>query len=743
MKKQVYDIGGMHCAACSSAVERVTRKLEGVVHSEVNLTMNRLTIEYDEALCDEDKIIKKVERAGFTASLHSEEKKEDIKKDNEKALLIKEKRSLVTSVIFAGILLLFSMGQMLIKGFPIPDFLSLDTHPYNFALFQILMTVPVLVLGKRFFTSGFTSLFHGNPNMDTLVAISSSTAFIYSIVMTFMIGDYHHAVHNLYFESSAVVVALVSVGKYLEAKNKLKTKESISKLISLVPDTAVIVDDNGEHTVAVKDINAGDTILVKAGRQIACDGTVTKGNATVNEAMLTGESIPVEKSTGDNITGGSICENGVIYVKVTRTGKDTTLSKIIKYVEDAQGKKAPISRIADRIAGVFVPIVISIAALALIIWLISGADIAFALNIFCCILVIACPCAMGLATPTAMIVGTGLGASKGILIRNGEALETAHKVDVAIFDKTGTITYGVPGVTDIVTDDENMLMKCAYSIEKLSDHPISKAICSKAEEIKTDFFNISELSNISGGGLYGKDDDGSIILAGNRKLMTDNSIDVSQYTDKAIKLSEEGKTVIYISQSDKLFGIIAVADTIREDAADTIKRLRGMNIKTVILTGDNKAVAQYVSDIIGADEVISEVLPTQKADVVTQYQEKGSTVMMVGDGINDAPALTKADIGCAVSNGSDIAIDCAEIVLMKSRLTDVPKAIKLSRLTIRNIRQNLFWAFIYNVIAIPVAAGVLYPAFNMLLSPMIGAIAMSLSSLFVVSNALRLKGKKI
>ncbi|HOP11099.1 MAG TPA: heavy metal translocating P-type ATPase [Oscillospiraceae bacterium] len=743
MKKEVYDIGGMHCASCSSAVERVTKKLPGVQKSEVNLPMNRLTISYDETAVKPEDIISKVEKAGFTAAPHASEERPAVMEENGKKLA-HEKAALIVSACFAGVLLLVSMGHMLFPSMPFPDILSPDTHPVNFAMLQMLLSIPVLFLGKRYFTGGFKSLFHGNSNMDTLVAVSASASFIYSLAMTFLIADNPHYIHNLYYESAAVVVALVSVGKYLEASNQEKTKSAITKLMALAPDTAVLVDDNGQWEVPIKMIKVGDTVLVKPGARVPLDGVVTSGSGSVNEAMLTGESLPVVKTEGSEVIGGSVSVDGALYVRVTRIGEDTTLSKIIKFVEDAQGKKAPISKTADKVAGVFVPIVMGIALVSAMIWLLTGAEFSFALKVFTSVLVIACPCAMGLATPTAIIVGTGLGASKGILVRSGEALEITHKVTAAIFDKTGTITEGKPAVTDIVADNEEELLRTAYMLEKFSDHPLSRAICdaAKTRGIETTE-TAKDFASIAGRGLFGNDQNGLRILAGSAALLIENKIPIQKYQEALERVQGEGKTAVLIARDNKVLGLIAIADTVKPDAKDAVDALKKMNVRTVLLTGDNRAAAEYIGAAVGVDEIVSEVLPTEKAEVVKRYQEKGGAVMMVGDGINDAPALVQADVGCAVGSGSDIAIDSADIVLMKSELMDVVRAVRLSRLTIRNIRQNLFWAFIYNTLGIPVAAGVLYPFFGLLLSPMIGGLAMSLSSLFVVTNALRLKGKKL
>ncbi len=741
MIEEQYDITGMHCAACSSSVERVTRKLPGVKESNVNLPLNRLTILYDENETTSQDIINKIKKAGFSASLRKEEKAEE--SVEEKSSLKNEKNSLTASLCFSAVLLFISMGQMLFPQMPVPDIISMHTHPMNFALIQLLVSLPVLILGKKFFISGFRSIFHLNPNMDSLVALSSTASLIYSIVMTFRITDNPDAVHNLYYESAAVVVALVSVGKYLEEKNKEKTKGAISALMSLAPETAILVDENGQWEVPVEMIKEGDTILVKHGAEIPLDGIVIEGSANADEAMLTGESNPVEKQEGSEVIGGSILLDGAIFVKVTRTGENTTLAKIIKFVEDAQNKKAPIARVADKVAGFFVPLLIGIGLLAGIIWFAVTKNFSFAIKIFTSVLVIGCPCAMGLATPTAIIVGTGLGASKGILIKNGEALETTHKAEVVIFDKTGTVTEGRMSVTDTVGENKEKILKIAYSLEKLSDHPISKAICTYAEEKGTSSSDVSDFRSIAGYGICAKDESKKSIFAGNARLMAENNIDISCYEKDISALQEKGKTLIFVAEENKLLGIIAVADTIKKNVNKTVEKLKKMGIHTVLLTGDNKKAAKYIGEATGFDEIIAEVLPTDKAEVVKKFQQENKTVIMVGDGINDAPALTQADIGCAVGSGSFVAVESAEIVLMKDDPEDVVKAIRLSRLTIRNIRQNLFWAFCYNTLAIPVAAGVLYPAFGLLLSPMIGAIAMSLSSLFVVSNALRLKTCKL
>lgn len=742
MKTEVYDITGMHCSACSSSIERVTRKMQGVEQSDVNLPLNRLTITYDESLVTPEDIIAKIKKAGFSASVRQEEEKKE-ENDRDKIKAKKEKISVFLSLAFAFLLMAVSMGQMLFPQIPVPYIISMNLNPMGFALCQLFLALPVLILGRKFFIGGFSSLFRLNPNMDSLVALSSSASLIFSLVMTFLLPRNPHLVHNLYYESSAVVVALVGIGKYLEERNKEKTKGAISALMSLSPDTAILVDENGQWEVPLSMIKVGDTLLVTHGAKVPLDGVVVDGSGSADESMLTGESKPVDKEKGSQVIGGSMCVSGAFYIKVTETGENTTLAKIIRFVENAQNKKAPIASSADKVSSVFVPVLISIALIAGVIWFIVTRDFPFSLKIFTSVLVIGCPCAMGLATPTAIIVGTGLGASKGILIRNGEALETTHKADVVIFDKTGTVTEGRMSVTDIMGSEKNKLLAYAYSLEKMSQHPISDAICSKAKEEETEEYEITSFESLAGGGVKGSLADGTVILAGNERLMKENNIDTSVYSDNVLTLQSQGKTVVLVAENERILGVIGISDVIKKDAAETVKELGKMGIHTVLLTGDNRKAAEYIGKYAGFQEIVSEVLPTEKAAVVKKYQAEGKTVIMVGDGINDAPALTEADIGCAIGSGSDIAIECAEIVLMKNNLSDVARAIKLSRLTIRNIRQNLFWAFCYNCLAIPVAAGILYPHFGILLSPMIGAVAMSLSSLFVVTNALRLKKFKI
>ena len=748
MREEKYDISGMHCAACSASVERVTRKLPGVERSDVNLTTGIMTICYDEALVGEEQIVAKVQKAGFGAALHAEKPEPDTQEttNTTDTELQRKKIELLVAGMISAVLLYVSMGQMLPFGLPtlpLPDLFSMHTHPVNFAILQLLLTVPVLYCGRNFFISGFKALFRGAPNMDSLVAIGSACSFAYSIVMTFLISDSPIYVHNLYYESSAIVLTLVSLGKFLESRNMQKTKGAITALMQLSPDTAILAETGRE--VPTNTLKVGDLVLVKPGVRIPTDGIVTEGESSVNESMLTGESLPVEKQVGSEVIGGSVNQNGILYVKVTRIGEDTTLSRIIRFVEDAQGKKAPISKTADKVASVFVPTVICIALLAAIAWAISGQPFPFVLKVFTSVLVIACPCALGLATPTAIMVGTGLGAKQGILIRSGEILEITHSVDTVVLDKTGTVTQGKPAVTKVIPYecDETTLLEAAASIEAVSSHPLAEAITAYAKETglttpaKPDTFE-----NISGQGLKAQIN-GETVLAGNRRLLDANHVSVQPLAAQAECLAAQGETPMYFARSDRLLGLISVSDPVKESSITAIEKLKTQGILTVLLTGDNHAAANHIASLIGVDQVIAEVLPEEKAGVIQKLQQEGRRVMMVGDGINDAPALTQADIGCAIGSGSDIAIESADIVLMRDDLQDVSRALQLSASTLRNIKQNLFWAFCYNTIGIPIAAGLLYLFGGPLLSPMFAGAAMSLSSVCVVGNALRLGRAKL
>ena len=646
---------------------------------------------------------------------------------------------LILSLIFAVPLLTITMGHMV--GMPLPKIIDPMMNPLNFAIIQLVLTIPVMIIGYKFYYIGYKNLFKLSPNMDSLIAIGTSAAFIYSLYGTYKIytGDGSYAM-SLYYEAAVTILALITLGKYLEAISKGKTSQAIKKLMGLAPKTATIVRDGKELGIPIDEVIVGDIIIVKPGEKLPVDGEVIEGATAIDEAMLTGESIPVEKTVGSKVIGASINKTGFIKYKATKVGKDTALSQIIKLVEDAQGSKAPIAKMADIIASYFVPIVIGLAILASIGWIIAGENGVFALTIFISVLVIACPCALGLATPTAIMVGTGKGAEYGVLIKGGEALEITHKIDTIVFDKTGTITEGKPVVTDIITTtiSENELLSIAASSEKGSEHPLGEAIVKGAEERNIKFKEISNFKAIPGHGIQ-VEIEGKTILLGNKKLMSENSIEVGELGVKSDKLANEGKTPMYIAINNKLEGIIAVADTVKPSSKEAIENLHKMGIKVAMITGDNKKTAHAIAKQVGIDIVLAEVLPEDKANEVKKLQEKGSKVAMVGDGINDAPALAQADIGIAIGTGTDVAIESANIVLMKGDLRDVATAIKLSKATIRNIKQNLFWAFGYNVLCIPVAMGVLHIFGGPLLNPMIGAAAMSLSSVSVLANALRLR----
>ena len=750
MKTESYHIDGMACAACSSAVERVTRKMDGVQSSDVNLTTNKMVITYDEGKVTESMIVEKVAKAGFQASKIEEtgdrKKQEEKELEKQEEQLHETRRRVITAICFAVPLLYISMGHMM--GMPLPDIISPASHGINFALVQLLLTVVVLICGRKFYVVGLKALVKGNPNMDSLVAIGTGSAFIYSLCMTWLIlqGD-HSKTHSLYYESAAVVVTLVMLGKYMESRSKGKTSEAIRKLMELAPDTAILYENGVEREVETSSVATGQHLLIKPGSRIPLDGIVVRGNSSVDESMLTGESIPVEKAEGDNLIGGSMNYNGAMEMEVTHTGNDTTLSKIIRMIEDAQGKKAPISKLADQVAGVFVPAVMAIALIAALLWgIFGGQNLSFVLTIFVSVLVIACPCALGLATPTAIMVGTGVGASHGILIKSGEALEISHKVNTVVLDKTGTITEGEPRVTDLMSKGEmgeEELLLLAASCEQMSEHPLGAAIVEAAKEKKLSLMQPEGFQSITGAGILA-DLNGRKIGIGNVRLVERMGVALDEETEiLASKAAEEGKTPMYVIADGKLEGIISVADTIKETSVAAVDHLKELGIQVYMLTGDNKRTAEYIGRQAHIDNVIAEVLPEDKANVVSRLQSEGKTVMMVGDGINDAPALVQADVGTAIGSGSDIALESGDIVLMKSDLEDVYRAIKLSRMTIRNIKQNLFWAFFYNSLGIPVAAGLLYLLGGPLLSPMIGGFAMSLSSVCVVGNALRLRRMKL
>lgn len=746
MKQECYDITGMTCASCSAAVERVTRKMDGVEESNVNLATNKMTITYDEEKVSPDDIIQRVEKAGFGAQLEQIKEKEQEKEEKleQEEAEHKIRRRVIGSILFAVPLLYISMGHMLPFKLPLPDVLSMETHPLNYALAQLLLTVIVLIFGRKFYIVGFKTLFHGHPNMDSLVAIGTGSAFLYSLVMTVRIPSDAHAVHSLYYESAAVVVTLVMLGKYFESKSKGKTSEAIRKLMELAPDTAVRLREGKEEEIPVEQVRKGDVLFIRPGSKIPLDGIVVKGVSSVDESMLTGESIPVEKEIGAEVIGGSMNYNGALEIEVTHTGNDTTLAKIIKLMEDAQGRKAPISKMADVVAGYFVPAVLIIAVVAAFLWAVTGHPIGFVLKIFVSVLVIACPCALGLATPTAIMVGTGLGASHGILIKSGEALETTHKVQAVVLDKTGTVTEGKPKVVQVLSQrlSKEELLRLAGACEVPSEHPLGKAIVEAAREQKGELPSCDEFSSITGQGIHAKLE-GKELWIGNRKLLKEQNFSAEGFEKEAEKIAAKGQTPMFVVMDGQMEGIISVADTLKETSRNAIDQMKKAGMKVYMLTGDNRRTAEYIGQQVHADEVIAEVLPQDKAAVVQKLQKEGNIVLMVGDGINDAPALAQADIGVAIGSGSDIAMESSDIVLMRSDLEDVYRAVKLSRATIRNIKENLFWAFAFNSCGIPVAAGLLYAFGGPLLNPMIAGLAMSFSSVFVVSNALRLRRLKL
>ena len=740
MTTEKYVIKGMTCAACSSAVERVTRKMEGVTESNVNLTTALLTISYDETKVKPEDIIRKVERAGFKAERYIDEQKEDDGQGNNRM-----KYRLIANIVLSIPLLYICLGHMSPIPLPLPTFMDMHKEPLIFALVQMVLTIIILINGRKFYLVGFKSLLKGHPNMDSLVAVGTGSAFIYSLVMTISIPTNHHAVHQLYYESAAVVVTLVMLGKYMESLSKNKTSEAIKKLMDLAPDTAIVLRNGEQKEMPVKQVLVGDLILIKPGSRIPLDGTIKEGHTSIDESMLTGESIPVEKEIGDEVIGGSVNYHGAITVTVTRIGEDTTLAKIVKMMEDAQGKKAPISKLADTVAGYFVPTVMTIASLSAVLWaLLGGQDITFVLTIFVSVMVIACPCALGLATPTAIMVGTGLGANHGILIKSGEALEVSHKVDTVVLDKTGTITEGKPKVTEIISHDitEGELLQIVASCEQISEHPLGQAIVETAKNRKISLCEVSDFQSIIGRGIQARLNE-TIYYIGNRKLCEENQIDISKYEHEANIAANRGQTPMYVGTKETILGLVCVADTIKPTSSEAIRKMKELGVAVYMLTGDNRLTADYIGQQAGIDKVIAEVLPDDKATIVEKLQQEGRTVMMVGDGINDAPALVQANVGVAIGSGSDIAIDSGDIVLMKSDLQDVYKTIRLGKATIRNIKQNLFWAFFYNACGIPLAAGALYAINGMLLSPMIGGFAMSLSSVCVVTNALRLRRAKL
>lgn len=735
-------VSGMTCAACARTIEKAVGKLEGVESGTVNFATEKATIQYDPARIRLSEIKDAISKAGYKAL----DAQVGSKTDEDRVRKQKEIRTLWTKFIVSGVfsipLLYIAMVPMIsVVNLPFPGGLDPMQYPLVYALVELFLVIPVLIAGNKFYSVGFRAIIRRSPNMDSLIAMGTSAAVLYSIYSTFRIaeGEFGH-VEDLYFETAGVIITLILLGKSLEAVSKGKTSEAIKKLMGLAPKTATVIQDGKEILMPIEEVVVGDILLVKPGEKIPVDGEVQEGSSSVDESMLTGESIPVEKKAGDKVIGASINKNGLLKFKATKVGSDTALAQIVKLVEDAQGSKAPIAQMADIVSGYFVPIVFVIAILSALAWYISGQGEVFALTIFISVLVIACPCALGLATPTAIMVGTGKGAEYGVLIKGGEALESTHKIKTIVFDKTGTITEGRPEVTDVIITeliDREKLLQIAASAEKGSEHPLGEAIVRGAEKENLSIIQIDRFNNIPGHGIE-VELDGKTVYLGNRKLMLSKEVDLTSLESESDRLASEGKTPMYISFGSQLAGIIAVADIVKESSAAAIKKLHQMGIEVAMITGDNSRTAEAIAKEVGIDRVLAEVLPEDKANEVKKLQAEGKKVAMVGDGINDAPALAQADIGIAIGSGTDVAIESADIVLMRSDLMDVPTAIQLSKSTIRNIRQNLFWAFAYNIAGIPVAAGILYALGGPRLNPILAAAAMSLSSVSVLTNALRL-----
>ena len=741
-KQKEYIIEGMSCASCAMTIENAVSKIPGVDKASVNLATEIMTVEANDSVTPED-IAKVVDGVGYSARPRGKSVEEELEEKNEKkeAHLREMKRNLTISAIFTVPLLFIAMADMV--GIPMPAFLSPMQSPVSYALIQLALVLPIVWIGRRFFVDGFKALSKGHPNMDSLVALGTSAAFLYSLYGTYHVLEGHaHFAMNLYYESAGVILTLITLGKYFEDVSKGKTSMAIQTLVGLAPKMATVLRDGQEVEVPVEEVQVGDLIRVKPGEKVPVDGIVTEGNSTVDESMLTGESIPVSKAVGDEVIGASLNKTGSFILKATKIGKDTALSQIIQLVEQAQGSKAPIAKLADKVSGVFVPIVIALALVSGLAWYFLGQESwVFALTITISVLVIACPCALGLATPTAIMVGTGKGAENGILLKSGEALEEANHVNMVVFDKTGTITNGTPVVTDVVTaenTDADALIRLAASLEVASEHPLGEAIVAKAKEQGAAFDEVTNFEAIPGFGIKGHVGE-TLVFLGNEKWMRENGLVDEAMNEKANSFAEQGKTPLYIGYNDAVQGLIVVADTVKESSARAIQTLHEMGIQVAMMTGDHERTAQAIAAEVGIDRVFSEVLPQDKANYVSKLQEEGYIVAMVGDGINDAPALAQAQVGIAIGTGTDVAIESADAVLMKSDLMDVPAMLKLSRATIRNIKENLFWAFAYNVIGIPFAMGVLHLFGGPLLNPMIAGAAMSFSSVSVVLNALRLK----
>ncbi|MBQ2753257.1 MAG: heavy metal translocating P-type ATPase [Firmicutes bacterium] len=746
--KQKFDITGMTCSACSAHVEKSVKALEGIEMVNVNLLRNSMEVEYDEQKLDDGDIIRAVESGGYGASVKgavkSTAKAEGPSPQEEEIKNMKFR--LISSLVFMLPLFYISMGHMM--GLPIPHFFHGVENSLIYAFTQLLLTLPVMYINRKFYINGFKSLWHRAPNMDTLIAIGSSASVIYGVFAIYNIGwglghgDLALAesfTMDLYFESASMILTLITLGKFLEARSKGKTGDAIKKLMELAPETAIVLRDGKEVEIPSADVKKGDMVVLKPGARVAVDGVIVEGRTAVDESAITGESIPVEKHVGDRVISATVNKGGYVVFEAERVGEDTTLSNIIRLVEEASATKAPIAKLADKVSGIFVPAVITIALITGCVWLIAGYGVSFALGRAIAVLVISCPCALGLATPTAIMVGTGRGAEYGILIKSAEALETMHTVDTVVLDKTGTITEGKPAVTDVlpVGLSEKELMVIAASVEKPSEHPLAEAVLEKAREERCELFAVTDFEAMSGLGIKCSSEKGTII-AGNKRMMNENGV-AGMDEELAGRLAKEGKTPLFFALDGKFIGTVAVMDKIRDTSVEAVSRFKNMGIDVIMLTGDNKITAEAVKEAVGADKVIAEVMPEDKEAEVSRLKAEGRRVAMVGDGINDAPALAGADVGIAIGAGTDVAIESADIVLMKSDLNDAVRAVKLSRAVIKNIKENLFWAFFYNTIGIPVAAGLLFIPFGIKLNPMLGAAAMSLSSVFVVSNALRLR----
>lgn len=741
MMTEQFAVTGMTCAACSAHVEKAVSRLSGVQSAPVNLMLGSMTVTYDEKAITEGDIIAAVKAAGYGASPASQTDQGQLRRDQDAALR-RRKKHLIWSVVFLVPLFYLSMGHMM--GLPLPQ--VLHTHPLLLACLQLALVIPILILNRNYFTVGFSRLVKLSPNMDSLVAVGAAAGLVYSLIeMGLLAAGQVSGMPDLYFESAGMILTLVTVGKYLEERSRGKTTGAISALLALAPESAVVRRQGQELTIPTEEIVAGDTVIVRQGGRIPVDGVITDGHAAVDESAITGESLPVEKIPGDAVTSATVTSSGYLELRATRVGGDTTLSQIIRLMEEAASSKAPISRLADRISGIFVPAVMAISLTAALLWaFVGGMDVRFCLSIAIAVLVISCPCALGLATPVAIMVGTGQAAQQGILIKSAESLELLHKVQTVVLDKTGTVTMGQPRVTDIlcapgVTEEE--LLCVAASAEKPSEHPLAHAIVEESQARHIPLCPVSGFRSVPGGGIQATLS-GEAVLAGNAGYLAQNGVSLAAMEADAHRLAEDGKTPLFFAESGRLLGCMAVADVVKPDSAKAIAALRRMGRRVVLLTGDNQRTANAIARQIGVDQVIAQVLPQDKAKCVAQLQQQGQRVAMVGDGVNDAPALAQADVGLAIGAGTDIAIESADVVLMKSSLLDIPAAMDLSRAVLRNIKQNLFWAFFYNSIGIPVAAGVLYPALHLTLNPMLAAAAMSLSSVCVVSNALRLRGWK-